>query len=241
MLIILASSNDRVARDLAVRWPRTLLLTPQDLSRRGWRYEVPVPPGSARGERAESAVAAGAVIRAADIAGVYTRLPGVFEYELPEIRIEDKEYVAAEMNAFLLSWLTSLPCTVLNRPTIMGLAGPNLRPEAWTRVAAELDIPVRSTRRGSDGYQPHATPKAEQLSVVGGACFGDVDPLARRWARTLADHMGLVLLTVAFERSAGKTRFLEAHPWLDLTIPGVEDALRDLLCVPGAQTHLEAT
>jgi hypothetical protein len=241
MRIILASSNDALARKLTARWPDTLLLTPRDLSRCGWRYDVPAPPGPSGEEWAGRAVAAGAMVRTAAISAVYTRLPGIFAHDLADIRIDDREYVAAEMNAFLLSWLTSLRCTVVNRPTIMGLAGPNLRPEAWTQRAAEAGIPVRCMARGSDGYEADAPqPPTRQVTIIGSACFGETDELARRWARNLADQMGLTLLTVAFEWRAGPTNFLQAHPWPDLTAPGVENAVLDLLCAPETPAHREA-
>ena len=68
----------------------------------------------------------GRIVRCQKIAGVLTRLPYVYEREVHHIALDDRQYVAAEMGAFLTAWLASLACPILNRPmlvTCRGLAG----------------------------------------------------------------------------------------------------------------------
>src|SRR5688572_23214757 len=121
MLLIIASRYDDSARALARRYGDAAVLTPADLSRPGWRF--------INGNAEDStAVAEGCSVSARSIRGVLTRLPSVTPAELPQIVPTDREYVAAEMNAFLTAWLSELPCRVINRPTALCLAGP-----AWRR------------------------------------------------------------------------------------------------------------
>jgi hypothetical protein len=168
------------------------------------------------------------------ISAIYNRLPWVFKHELSEIRKEDKQYVAAEMNAFLLSWLSSLRCPVVNRPSPLGLAGPNLRPEAWTLLAARENIPVRPVLRGSSGYQADDVPRLDVVTVVGEQCFGHVDFVMQRQAQSLAKAAGVELLTLAFDCGASDAPFIWAEPWADVKIPGVENAILNLLREPVA-------
>ena len=147
MLVILANCGNRSAELLAERWSHlgARLLTPSDLSLEGWR--VAYGTDDRRLDRWSTAVVGGEVVPTDQITGVLTRLPAVFEHELMTVVPEDRAYVAAEMTAFLLAWLTQLPCPVLNRPTATGLSGPNWRRERWVAVAAQLGIPARSVRR----------------------------------------------------------------------------------------------
>src|SRR5258707_166954 len=110
MLVILAGQQDASAAELAASWnfSGASLLTPEDLSCTCWRWNPARSTGS-------QAVVGGRNIPVADITGVLTRLFSVQEQHLGHIVPEDRSYVASEMNAFLLAWLSSLKCPVLNR------------------------------------------------------------------------------------------------------------------------------
>ena len=116
MIVILASQADEQAHVLAKRWEGAVL-TPADLSQPGWRFEV-------GGDDNPVAVIGGQIIRAGEITGVLTRLVAVSEDDLPGIDAADRNYVANEMHAFLMAWLDSLPCPVLNPPSPNCLCGP---------------------------------------------------------------------------------------------------------------------
>jgi hypothetical protein len=123
-IVVVASPTDAPTWGFARRYTAqgVCLLTPADLSHCGWYYRV--------GEIETSmAVVGGQRIAARDLRGVVTRLPAVSEADLEHIAEPDRAYVAAEMHAFLLSWLTALRCPVLNRPAPACLAGPAWRPE----------------------------------------------------------------------------------------------------------------
>ena len=77
-----------------------------------------------------------------------TRVPAVFEDELTDIMFSDRSYVAAEMTAFLLFWLSRLRCPVLNEPTATCLAGRYWRREQWIDQAARAGIAVHAFPAG---------------------------------------------------------------------------------------------
>src|SRR5262245_31751193 len=130
MLVVIASRFDRSAAQLAARWTTAgaLLLTCADLSLAGWRWTL--------GESQTAVlVASGRRVPTSALTGVLTRLPAIFPQELLHIVPEERDYVAAEMTAFLRAWLADLACPILNRPTATCLSGPGWRSEYWTATA----------------------------------------------------------------------------------------------------------
>lgn len=166
-----------------------------------------------------------------DIAGVLVRLPCVYAHELLHITPADRDYVAAEMTAFLLSWLSTLTCPVLNHPTSTCLGGPYWRSEQWTYAAACAGIPVTSTSRRvclaappvsvtSEMVQFDPAPGNLRVTVVGDQCVGNADGTLRRYARYLAEAADVGLLTVRFIDDSLGLRFADANPW-----PPLDDAV----------------
>lgn len=227
--MILARNDDATARDLAGRWPDTRVMTSRDLSRRGWQHRVGFDANLSGEARHDCAVIDGEVVPVETIEAVMGRLGGVIGGDLPHIVDEDKEYVASEMTAFLLSWLTSLPCPVINKPAPWGLAGPALRPEGWARLAASLGIPVQRIIRQSSGYLTRGAQSLRVVTRVGNRYFGDADPALHDRVRGLAEACGTDLLTVGFDAAADHAPLVAAHPWPDFSLPEVEVAVLDLL------------
>jgi hypothetical protein len=145
VLVVVASSQDRIAAAIAGRWASepgsggAAVLTCRDLSVAGWSYR----PGQGARSRA---VVGGRRVAAREIEGVLVRLPHVPLDELAHIAPDDREYVAEEMRAFLLSWLSDLPCPVLNRPTPTSLAGPGWSPAQWIVAATRVGLRVGPVR-----------------------------------------------------------------------------------------------
>jgi hypothetical protein len=71
---------------------------------------------------------------------VVVRRPAVAAEELPWIALDDRHYVGAEINAFLVAWLSALPCPVLNRPTATSLCGPAWSQTYWQVAATRAGI-----------------------------------------------------------------------------------------------------
>ncbi len=228
MLLLLASRHDEVARSLAARWSAddAALLTPRGLSVGGWRHHLGSPSDSA-------AVIDGRPVPVEELTGVLTRLWCVGVQDLPHIMPADREYVSIEMSAFLISWLSSLKCPVLNRPTAGCLVGPNWQPEEWAHRASRLGIPVRPIeRRSALGMEPAPQSACEEhvtVTVVGERCLGATDETLRQHARRLAAHAGVGLLDVLFDGDDARARFVGVSLWPDIGSPDIADAILEHL------------
>jgi hypothetical protein len=227
MLVIVGSHHDRVARDLVAAWaPNAKLLTCEDLSTRGWRYHL-------RDRAASRAVVAGHVLPESAIDGVVVRRMAILPDELVPFAVADRAYAAAEMHAFLFSWLTSLACPVLNRPAGNSLCGPDWRPLQWMHMArlAGLDTDVvhcrvPAARRGE--VEERAVTKAPwEVNVVGHRCLGALDVRYEAAAKRLAALAGTPLLTVRFHAERSAPCFHSASPLPDLSNAELAQAVRD--------------
>jgi hypothetical protein len=141
------------------------VLTCKDLSTGGWRHYL-----NLNSSLNSISVIGGKEIPTRNIEGVLTRLTYITHHELPHITLKDREYVASEMMAFLVCWLSFLRCPVLNRPsTPICLCGPNWMQEQWIHAASKVGIPVlRTERRKKAGKQPFATTSKDSAIQVGG-------------------------------------------------------------------------
>ena len=228
MIVIFASSYDTSAALLAAKWAanNASLLTCDDLSRAGWRHYL----GS---EEKSTAVISGHVVPVEEINAVLIRWPGVFSQELTQIDEADRNYVAGEMTAFLISWLTTLNCPVINTPTPLNFTGPAWRSEQWTYAASRLGIPVNIVHRhvsNEKNQQPAVDmfPNPAGVTVVGERCFGNVDQDLCRQARALARAANVSLLKVYFSGPEPGAIFAGTDLIPELT-DEVADAVLELL------------
>jgi hypothetical protein len=226
MLLVLASARDAAARELVASWraagEEVGLATTADLSVKGWRHIAGDP-------EAGRAVVAGDLVPTGALRAVVCRLAGVDPGELERFHADDRLYAAAEMQAFLLGWLSSLPCPVLNRPRPGHMAGPLLAPEEWAARARRLGIPARArTRRSAfpaGGAAPDGRADLLVVEVVGARAFveGEACDAAgpARMAAALAADAGAELLRVGFCHGALES----ADPFVDVSRPAIADAL----------------
>jgi hypothetical protein len=226
LIVIVASRLDQGARMLAARpgTDRIALLTCEDLSVPGWRHYV-----AAAGTPV--AVIDGREVPVEEITGVVTCLPNVSELELLHIVPSDRAYVAAEMTAFLLSWLSALGCPVLNRPSPTCLSGPYWRPEQWARLASQAGMRVQPVHRRvalALGAEPAVT-QGVTVTVIGERCLGRADSTTLTGARRLARAANVELLTIRVSGPEPGATFLGAAPWPDLTCQETADALLEYL------------
>jgi hypothetical protein len=226
ILLVLADPFDTEARRFAEAHAaqRVLRVTPRDLSREGWRLRLGDPASTVAvvGERR---------LRAGDIGGVLTRLWAVTEKHLPHIAEPDRDYVASEMTAFLLAFLSSLSCRVCNRSDAQSLCGPFLSPEAWARLARECGISARPAPRAAIlGGAPIIPRKADvEVAVVGDAVVGD-ESLGDS-AVKLARAAGADMLTAQFALEETQPVLLGASPFVDLSEPAIAAAVLSLFTV----------
>ena len=231
MIVVVASRHDAAAREIVARWgtQNAACLACEDLSTAGWQHHL--------FHRSESKIIAGGrVVRESEIRGVLVRRPWVFEQELVNIAAADREYVSAEMNAFLLSWLSQLSCRVLNRPAGACLCGPNWRPQHWAQAASRAGFKVEAARwrvpavrkRRPRRPETHAEHLVE-VTVVGDRCFGAADEADLASAKQLAAIAGTDLLGVRFFNGKRGPHFLDANPIPALKDPGLLQAVYDYL------------
>jgi hypothetical protein len=215
ILVVVANRSDAAATHFVAANADSgvHLMTPADLSQQGWRFRLGAPTES-------TAVVAGRPIKTAAIAAVMTRLPAVSENDLPHIVAADRAYVAAEMNAFLLAWLTSLKCPLLNRPTPQCLSGPLWRQEKWVLTANRLGIPSRPVARQAPWNErigpASSEPAGATIAVIGRKHVGDGDGVLAERAHALAEAAAVDMLAVQFDGHGPDARFVDARLWPDL-------------------------
>jgi hypothetical protein len=221
---VLAHQHDIVAKALVERWKDfdAYLLTCRDLSLSGWRCYL-----SSLGD--SRAVASGKIIAYAETKGVLTRLSRILEHDLPNIVNIDRVFVAAEMTAFLMFWLSSLKCPILNRPTPTSLSGPNWHQAQWVFAASKLGIPIHpfhidtSKNLGKSESVTNFHPLT--VTVVGRSCFGEADDTLKTYARGLAAAAGVNLLSVCFSSRESGSYFISADQMPDISSKEVSDAV----------------
>jgi hypothetical protein len=234
MIIILASRWDATASATAAGWSHRPVgvMTPLDLCTSGWRQHLGI---CARDAMSDIAVVGGRSIPHDRITGVLTRLPWVTDSEVAEVAAHDRGYVAAEMSAFLLFWLSRLSCPVLNRPTPTCLSGPNWRPEKWAHVAAAAGIPVHPVHRDTRSTSTNgAPPSCTAVTVVGPDIFGEADTDLLNQARCLAELAEVALLTVLFAGADRGSAFVGADTFPPLDDAGLSEAALKYLSGPRA-------
>lgn len=210
MLLILASCHDSAAQTYATRWRNipAQVVTCADISRSGWRH---TPGAPTRGQ----CVIRQEPLSVTQLRGVWVRLSAVTEEELPEIVPSERPYIAAEMMAFLVAWLTELSCPVCNRPTPLSLTGPAWSNERWRLEAARLGIAVPNAechlvlgREPAEDNTPAL--RRTTVTVIGDRCFGSTDCTVHEAATSLARQAGVSVVSMDFDTSSSPPHFLSA-------------------------------
>jgi hypothetical protein len=150
----------------------------------------------------------------------------------------DREYAAHELTAFFGSWLYSLTCPVLNRPSPPALSGAVRHPSEWMVLARRAGFRTACYREASSGAvksaadeRPRATADSSTrtLFVVNGEAIGEPPTSGLACScRALAGLSRAELLGVELTTdAAGAWIFAGASPLPDLR--GGGDALADAL------------
>jgi hypothetical protein len=223
LIVVLGSRYDATAQRLVERWAEhdARLLTCEDLSTAGWHYHL-------ADRSTATAVIGGRKISVDEIQGVLTRLPWVTGQELVSIDPADRGYVAAEMSAFLVFWLSELDCRVLNRPTPGTLNGPCWHREQWMMAARRAGMRVAAERRrlGSDSTAVLPKPAAAStVTVVGARCLGQVENSLLEQSRRLAEAAAVEFLGVRFSSPYSDAIFLDATLYPNIESVEVTDAI----------------
>jgi hypothetical protein len=158
------------------------LLSARDLTTAGWEFH-PADPS------AGVAVIGGRRVPVANLQAVLTRRPAVLSEELAWLDPGDRQYVAAETNAFLVAWLSSLPCPVVNRPTPTSLCGPAWDVLHWRSAASGA---------GVDWAEPEDSSTVHRVVMCGERCFFAATGRQEEIAHALAHAADVDLLAVSF-------------------------------------------
>jgi hypothetical protein len=178
-----------------------------------------------------SAIVEGQVVQTRQIEGVVSLLPWIGPQDLPGIHPEDQEYVAAEMSAFLLAWLSELSCPVLDRPSPSSLSGLGWRREQWIRVASRLGIPTALP----DDASTHGAPvlSGRPVTVLDGQPVGGCQPAEGEAAATIARAVDVRLVTLSFVGTEQAPVFEGAWPAPQLDDPDMAKVLKESLLEEG--------
>lgn len=227
MLVVVASCFDPHAKSLVERWRHhgARLLTCPDLSQPGWRYY----PGHIE---KTVAVIEGESVPVNSVRGILNRLPTVDPRELAHIEPVEREYVCAELRAFLLSLLSEVQCRVINRPVPPSLSGPLQPPQSWQRMARSLGMRVHQSSSGARSLP--ALDAALSVTVVGDRCFAPASMPALQCAQSVefAKRLELDVLEVRFSESRKGMVFESANPWPALTDVAQAHAVLGILSSP---------
>jgi hypothetical protein len=217
--LIITSAADAASEDLAASWAPADVrcVRAADFCAPGWSHFVAAPG------RSGSIAIAGSVIPEQEVTGVLTRTPWISGYELPQIDEADRDFVASEVSALLLSWLASRRCPVINRPMPSCLAGPPWGRLQWLAAAAAagLRLPTVEIAKLGDA--------AVIVTVVGRECFGEAAPELRASSLRLAALAQVELLDVHFDRAEADASFAGVNLFPPLDDLGVRHALFALL------------
>jgi hypothetical protein len=214
LIAVLASELDEAACGLVDAWSRAgaVLISAPDLCTRGWVFDPLLATDG-------TFVAGGSPHPVTHLRGVVVRRPAVAAEELTWIIEEDRRYVAAEINAFLVAWLGALRCSVLNRPSATSLSGPAWSQTSWQLAAGRANVPWST--RGRARTQ-------EEMIYCAGRCHGASNTRKRHAAERLSAVSGAQLLGLRFAGDAVVA--VTAHPRL------ADQGARDIVLA-----HLQAT
>lgn len=194
MIVLLAHQADPWVQPLArkvaqLTGERVGVLTPRDLSRRGWALTS--PPGQRHGQPGDGTdrlIVGGEPVAASSVGLVVSLLDDVFPGELLWIREEDADYVASEMSAFLRFWLDSVSDRLFVPLGALSLAGPDHPTAVWAAVGG---VPVAVARPApGGGYR--------EVAVTDGVVTGVASPSLRRAATAMARWAGLPWMRAFF-------------------------------------------
>jgi hypothetical protein len=214
MWLVVASNYDKTAKSLVARWGdhAACLLTPADLSAAGWNFFL-------NRDLPDTFSVNGQIYPVREIQGVVNRLPAVYEQELIYIAQTDRPYVAAEMQAFLLAWLTALDVPMINRPSPTCLSGPGWGQMQWVYHAAKAGFKVLPFYQNHDfdASVSETEPLGEIIEVTfaGKRCFGVPNVAIEAKIKRLADLAGVNWYTVQLARQGKDYIFIKADIWCE--------------------------
>jgi hypothetical protein len=175
------------------------VLEPSGLSVPGWSHDPENP-------REDRLVVRGEICPTSRLTAVITALDAVDPFDLPHVQTEDRSFVASEMTAFLRSWLQTLACPVLDRPTTLALSGAASDRAVWSAAAAAATVADRQT-----ASIPRTRTRA--ITVVAGRVVGPAPEPAAATALSLAHAAHVTAARLTLTDDAHGPALCDAAPW----------------------------
>ncbi len=219
MIVFLCSPGDVSARWFVAELVRqhgvaAQIITPQEL--------VYAPDMQHRLDGAEAfssvTLKSHGTLDSASITGVVNRLEYLPDAHLANVTATDRAYMQQELLAIWSSWISALPCPVINRPTAISMSGPMFHPAIWQHNAAAAGLPSAHMIYDADLPDPMPPPPVQSAIVCQGQCHStSVSPDLFGACCDLADYVGLDMLEVLFGHGPDGMVFSYASPIPDLS------------------------
>ncbi len=115
-----------------------------------WRHSIDEHGLKTRIELTDSTV-----LDFSQIGVVFNLIAAVRAPHFDNAHTPDREYALSELQALWLSWLSSLPCPIINRATPRGLCTPWIGQFEWCARAMKVGLPVRNIHISSNSRRYH--------------------------------------------------------------------------------------
>jgi hypothetical protein len=203
LILVISNLANEAANDLALMLPHgtTTVVTASDFHQ-SFRAAISV------GDFSSSEITlGGARITAGEISGIVSTIPGFLPQEFYYIEPADREYVCAEMTAFLIYFLSELACKKLNPPSPRSLCGLGLNRIEWLTAAAGCGVPIWPVHTKNGVSLPVGDTQGVQqvtTTIIGETVLGgDVPEKIGGYLRALAKTFVLPYLSCAFVSPPG--------------------------------------
>ena len=218
MIIFLCSPDDISARHFVTGLRRhhglaAQIITPQEL------VYAPDMEHRLNGTHTFSSVklASHGRLDSRSITGVVNRLEFLPDAHLARVNATDRAYSQQELLAIWSSWISALPCPVINRPTAICVTGPLFHPAIWQHHAAAAGLPTAPMLYDVDLPDPVAPAPMHSVIVCKDQCHGaSLPPGLFGACCDLARLAGLDMLEVMFGQGPSGAVFSHASPIPDL-------------------------
>jgi len=172
----------------------------------------------------------GRTVPVTEITAVLNLLPAVFANEFSQFPAAERAEQAAVFRTLLVYLQSSLPCTVVNRPSPVSMTGTVPNPAAWFAAATAAGVPIARLTASSDGKGLlGGRGPASAVTCLGGHLVEPSGTPADEYTPALARLCRLEYLRAVFRQEDSGMRFLGADSYPDIRTPSTRAALRDYL------------
>ena len=223
MILFLCSPNDVSARNFVAALHHHYNVKAQIITAQELIY-APAMEHSLNGQDFISSVTlkTHGTLDSDSITSVVNRLEWLPDAHLARANATDRSYIQQELQAIWSSWISALPCPVINRPTAISMSGPTFHPAVWQHYAALAGLPTADMIYDSEQPEPVATVTMHSVIVCQDQCHStSLSPELFDACLNLAEYTGFDMLELLFgQQPDGTVVFSYASPIPDLSRAG---------------------